>query len=126
MNCFQRTGACAIILAFAPAAWSAGNEALSQVQQQYKQERAHCLSGQSHQDRATCLKEAQAAYQEGRRGALVNRSASSDFSKNAMARCEAQPTADRDACVQRITGAGSAQGSVKGGGVIRQTETKVQ
>jgi hypothetical protein len=126
MNCYQRFGACAIALALAPAAWSAGNKALSQAQQQYKQERAHCLSGQSHQDRATCLKEAGAAYEEARRGALAGGSASTSFSQNATARCEAQPPADREACVQRVMGAGSTEGSVKGGGIIRQTETKTQ
>lgn len=125
MNCIQRVGACALVLAAAPAAWAAGNQALSQAQQQYKQERAHCLSGQSHQDRATCLKEAAAAYAEARRGAL-NNSGGSNYSQNATERCSAQPPADREACVQRIMGAGTTDGSVKGGGIIRQTETKVQ
>jgi hypothetical protein len=126
MNCSQRFGACVIALALAPAAWSAGNKALPQAQQQYQQERAHCLSGQSHQDRATCLKEAAAAYQESRRGAPAGGAEPANLSQNATARCEAQPPADREACVQRVMGAGSAEGSVKGGGVIRQTETKVQ
>jgi hypothetical protein len=127
MNCLQRIGACAIVLAFAPAAWPAiSKAALSEAQQQYKRERAHCLSGQSHQDRATCLREAGAAYQEARRGLLNGSGASADFSRNATARCEAQPPADRQACVQRIMGAGTAEGSVEGGGIIRQIETPVQ
>lgn len=127
MNCYQRIGACAIALALAPAAWSAGNKAkaLSQAQQQYQRERAVCLSGQSHQDRATCLREAGAAYQEARRGTLET-AAPQDFRQNATARCQAQPPGDREACVQRIMGAGSAEGSVEGGGIIRQIETKVQ
>jgi hypothetical protein len=127
MNCLQRIGACAIALALAPAAWPAiSKAALSEAQQQYKRERAHCLSGQSHQDRATCLREAGAAYQEARRGVLNGSGASTDFSRNATARCEAQPPADRQACVQRIMGAGTAEGSVEGGGIIRQIETPVQ
>ena len=127
MNCLQRIGACAIALALAPAAGAAiSKAALSEAQQQYKRERAHCLSGQSHQDRATCLREAGAAYQEARRGLLNGSGASSDFSRNATARCEAQPPADRQACVQRIMGAGTAEGSVEGGGIIRQVETPVQ
>jgi len=124
MNCYQRIGACAIALTLAPAAWSASNKAtLSEAQQRYKQERAHCLSGQSHQDRTTCLKEAGAAYQEARRGTLAT--GATDFRQNATARCQAQPPGDREACVQRIMGAGSAEGSVEGGGIIRQIETKV-
>lgn len=126
MNCFQRIGACAIALTLVPAAWSAGNQALSQEQQQYKQERAHCLSGQSHQDRATCLKEAGAAYREARRGVLASRTPSSDLTQNATARCDALPSTDREACIQRVMGAGSADGSVKGGGILRESETKVQ
>lgn len=124
MNCLQRFGAVALVLALAPAAWAAGNKGTSQAQQRYQQERARCLSGQSHQDRATCLKEAGAAYDEARRGRLDN--SGSDFTQNATQRCNAQPPEDREACVQRILGAGSAQGSVEGGAIIRQTETKVR
>ena len=126
MNCFQRIGACALVLAIAPATWAAGNKALTEVQQQYKQERAYCMSGKSQQDRATCLKEAGAAYEEARRGALAKNSGSTNLSGNATARCDAQPVADREACMQRIMGSGTTEGSVKGGGIIRQTETKVQ
>lgn len=125
MNCLQRIGAVALALTLAPAAWAGGNKGMSQAQQHYQQQRAYCLSGQSQQDRATCLKEAGAAYQEARSGRLDN-SGGNNFDQNATQRCNAQPPADREACVQRILGAGSAQGSVKGGGIIRQTETKVQ
>jgi hypothetical protein len=97
----------------------------SEAQQRYQEERANCLRGQTNQDRATCLKEAGAAYGEARRGAL-NNSGGPNFSQNATERCKAQPAADRDACVQRILGAGSTTGSVKGGGLIRETETVVK
>ncbi len=123
---FHRLAACALVLAVAPLTWAAGNKALAQAQAQYNAERAHCTSGKSHQDKATCLKEAGAAYQEARRGALAGNSGSSNLSQNATQRCDAQPAADREACIQRITGSGTTEGSVKGGGVIRQTETKVQ
>jgi hypothetical protein len=124
MKCIQALGAIALALAATPAAWSAG-KATTQAHQQYQQERAYCMSGKSQQDRATCLKEAGAAYDEARRGGLNNK-AGSDFSQNAVERCSAQPAADRDACVQRIMGAATTQGSVKGGGLIRETETKVK
>ena len=38
----------------------------------YRYEREKCLSGRTHQDRATCLKEAGAALAEARRGRLDN------------------------------------------------------
>lgn len=117
---------CAIALAFAcvPAAWSAAKGS-SEAQQRYQQERAHCLSGQSNQDRATCLREAAAARQEARRNRLDTGSSAS-LEANATARCQAQPAADRAACVARVTGVGSTQGSVEAGGLIRQTETPVK
>jgi len=124
MNCIK-FGALALALAAAPAAWSTGNKALSDAQRQFQQERAYCLSGQSQQDRATCLKEANNAYAEARRGAL-NNGGGANFSQNAVERCKAQPAADQDACVQRIMGAGSTEGSVKGGGLLRETETRVK
>jgi hypothetical protein len=91
----------------------------------YEQEKARCIAGQSSQDRATCLKEAGAAYDEARRGSLGVTTAA-DLQRNATQRCEAQPAADRADCIQRIVGAGAAEGSVGGGGLIRQTETKSQ
>ena len=45
---------------------------------------------------------------------------------NALARCNAQPAADRDACVLRIQGQGRVEGSVNGGGLIRQVETPIK
>ncbi|QJW85486.1 hypothetical protein HK414_25795 [Ramlibacter terrae] len=82
------------------------------------------MSGKSHQDRATCLREADNAYDEAKKGALAN-NAGTDLQKNATARCEAQPQADRADCIQRIPGAGTTEGSVKGGGLIRETETRL-
>lgn len=120
----RRLSALVVTLACAPAAWSAGHPA-SEAQLRYKQERARCLSGMSHQDKATCLKEAGAALQEARRNRLETGGHAS-FQANATARCNAQPAADRDACVQRMTGSGSTQGSVEAGGLLRQVETPVK
>ena len=111
----------ALSLSCVPVAWSAGAKGLSDAQQRYKQERAHCMSGQSHQDRATCLREARSAFQEARRNRLDT--GGGGFEANATARCNAQPASDRAACVQRILGAGSTQGSVEGGGLIREAVT---
>jgi hypothetical protein len=121
----SRRLACLVVaLTCAPAAWSAGRTS-AEAQQRYKQERAHCLSGMSHQDKTACLREAAAALQESRRNRLES-GGNASFQANATARCNAQPAADRDACVQRITGSGSAQGSVEAGGVLRQVETPVR
>jgi hypothetical protein len=123
MNCVGRTALVAVAMMMVPAAWSAGHKQLSEAQQRYQQQRAACVRGQSHQDRTTCLKEAAAAYQEARRGHLGNRG---NFAQNATSRCDAQPEGERQACIQRILGAGSAEGSVEGGGILRRSESASQ
>ncbi|MGY8904334.1 MAG: hypothetical protein ACKVIH_07295 [Burkholderiales bacterium] len=97
----------------------------SEAQQRYKEERAFCMSGQSHQDRATCLTEANNAYADARRGRLTS-TGSTDYQANALARCQAQPPTERQDCIQLIQGNSSATGSVKGGGVIREIELPVR
>ena len=47
---------------------SAAAADMSEAKARYQKELAACISGQSHQDRATCLQEAGAAMQEARRG----------------------------------------------------------
>jgi hypothetical protein len=59
-------------------------------------------------------------------GGALDNSQGNNFTQNATQRCNAQPASDREACLQRILGAGSAQGSVNGGGILRETETKVK
>jgi len=85
----------------------------------YRMEREACMSGQSHQDRTTCLKEAGAAQGEARAGRLDDRAAAS-YRQNAVERCRVLPTSDRDACVARIDGTGRVSGSVEGGGILRE------
>ncbi len=115
----------ALMLALGPSALAAAGKANSEAQQRYNQERAHCMSGESGQDRASCLREARAALQEARRNRLQT-GAGVNLEANATARCNAQPAADREACVQRILGAGTTRGSVAGGGLIREVETPVK
>jgi hypothetical protein len=91
------------------------------AQTQYRNDRAACLSGQTNQDRATCLKEAGAALQEARRGRLDNgRDGESQFEKNRVLRCDGQPAQDRADCLRRMSGEGTTRGSVEGGGIIRE------
>jgi hypothetical protein len=98
-------------------AWAAGM-APSDAQSRYQQERAACINGQSHQDRATCLKEAGAALSEARRGHLDDRN--TDYQRNATQRCNALPADDREACMARMRGEGSTTGSVEQGAIVRE------
>lgn len=79
-------------------------------------ERARCESGQSNQDRATCLKEVGAAQGEARAGNLNDGGA---YDKNATDRCNALPASDRSACLGRLN-SGTTSGSAQSGGIIRE------
>jgi hypothetical protein len=87
----------------------------SQAQLRFEQERAACMNGSSNQDRATCLREANAALQEARRGGL----SAEDLARNSVARCDALPTADRADCVKRIE-SGASTGTARDGGILRE------
>ncbi|MDO9315748.1 MAG: hypothetical protein Q7T97_14510 [Burkholderiaceae bacterium] len=87
----------------------------------YKQERAVCLSDRSHQDRTTCLREADAAHAEARRGGLDVDSA--PYADNARRRCDPLPDAQRQACQARMQGQGSISGSATTGGILRELST---
>jgi hypothetical protein len=113
---------CTIAIALAASvapAWPAGKGRLSPAQADLQRERARCMRGESGQALATCLKEAGAAYEEARHGRLGEVPAA-DLARNATQRCSAQPPADREDCIQRILGAGNAEGSVGGGGLLRR------
>ncbi|WP_213953038.1 hypothetical protein [Variovorax sp. dw_954] len=102
----------------APPARGPGSDA------RYQNELAVCNTIQ--QDHAACIREAGAAREEARRNGLTS-AAPASYQQNALARCQLQPPAERLACEQRVTGTGvsSIEGSVLGGGVIRETVTPV-
>jgi hypothetical protein len=81
-----------------------------------------CTSGQSNQDRATCLREAGAAFAEAKRDGLAD--GSTPYVRNALQRCERLPDEDRRACVSRMQGQGTTSGSVAGGGIYRELVTR--
>jgi hypothetical protein len=89
-----------------------------------QRERAVCDGVQ--QDRAACLREAGAARQEAQRNGLSSASPIA-YDQNALARCQLQPVADRADCEARVKGTGmsSTEGSVMGGGVIREKTTPI-
>ena len=89
----------------------------------YQQEVQACLSGQTQQARDDCLKEARNANADKRRGVLDTQGS---LEANAMGRCSVFTSGeDKAACQARVMGMGSAEGSVAGGGLIREVETVV-
>jgi hypothetical protein len=117
--------AIAVILAFGALAYAtpaSAAEAETTATARYQQERAACMNGSSNQARATCLREAGAALAETRKGQAAGTAA--DYERNAAARCERLPDADRKDCLARMKGAGTTSGSVSGGGIYRELVTR--
>jgi hypothetical protein len=87
-----------------------------------QKERATCDGVQ--QDRAACLREAGAARQEAGRSGLTSPSPARE-QVNALARCSELPAVEQPDCEARIKGGArtTTEGSVMGGGVIRETVT---
>jgi hypothetical protein len=96
---------------------------LSEAQARYEQDRAACNSGQSNQDRATCLREAGAALGEAKRGNL--RDGQTSYEQNQTLRCDRLKEGDRDDCLRRMHGEGTVSGSVESGGIYRELRTIV-
>ena len=104
------------------AALAAEPSGVANAQARYLKERAVCTSGQSNQDRATCLREAGAALAESKRGGLDKGGAS--YADNQRRRCESLTGGDRLACQERMQGKGTTSGSVAEGGIYRELVTR--
>src|SRR5512141_2332301 len=113
--------ACAALL-FTGVAAAAGGK-LSDAQARCRQDRAACMSGQSWEDRATCLREAGAALQEAKRGRL--RDDPDVYEQNRLLRCDRLKGEDRQDCIRRMHGEGTVKGSVESGGTYRELRTTV-
>jgi hypothetical protein len=120
-------GACALLAvgaATAQVAVGAGNTGTTGIDASgiYKQEVQACMTGKTQQDQADCLKEARNAMADKQRGVLDT---SGSPQANAMQRCEVLAGEDKAACQARMMGYGNVQGSVAGGGMLREVETVV-
>ncbi|MES2950745.1 MAG: hypothetical protein V4858_19600 [Pseudomonadota bacterium] len=92
---------------------------LADAQERYRQEMAVCNSGQSNQDVKTCRIEARNALAEAKRGGLT--AAPGQYDRNATQRCEQFKGDERTACEARILNPSRVDGSVAGGGVLRES-----
>jgi len=121
---FCAAGACLFSAAALAANGNASGAGSADLNARYKMDLQRCESGQSGQDVATCKREAGAALQEARRQRLVR---GGSFEQNATARCQALPAGQREDCVAQMTSSQNTtvQGSVAGGGILRQTEITI-
>ncbi len=112
----------ALVLLFAAGAALAAGPARETVdaQERFRQEMAVCNSGQSAQDVRTCRTEARNALNEAKRGGLSD-AAPSQYSRNAAQRCVEFQGDERTACEARIFNPSRVDGSVSGGGLVRES-----
>jgi hypothetical protein len=110
----------AIPLAFAAGPASSPSARQADADAKYQRDRTLCLTGLTHQDRAACLREAAAARDEARRGALADEEGPTQYLENALRRCRSLPAEDRADCEARVRGEGTVRGSVEGGGIYRE------
>jgi len=89
------------------------------AQARYREDMAFCNSGQSSQDTNTCRLEARNALAEAKRGGLSD--APGQYARNAVERCNQFQGDERAACEARIFGPARVEGSVEGGGVLRES-----
>ena len=120
---FASLSACAVAALLVAGMTAAAGGSQSEAQLRYEQDRADCISGQTNQDRATCLREAGAALQESKRGGLPE--SQSVYEKNKLARCDRLAGGEREDCLRRMRGEGTISGSVESGGIYRELRTIV-
>lgn len=121
MNLIIRPTLCALALA---ASFGAAAQDRS-AQATYQAERKACMEGRTtNQDRATCLREAAAAYAEAKRGRLSNNVSEAQKLENALLRCREQPPSERPDCERMARGEGKVSGSVAEGAIVKELVTR--
>ena len=105
-------------------AWALAEGSPPDAQTTYQKQVAACNSGQTNQDKATCLREAGAARDAAAKSQLNDPATAATYKENALQRCRNLPDADRKDCEARINGQGTKSGSVGEGGIIRELRTK--
>src|SRR5690625_3467985 len=91
----------------------------SSAQQAYEEAVAYYRSGEPGIDVENCLRDAGAALQEARRQG--NGDVSANFEENQRARCDGLSGSQRQDCLELLSASDvDIQGSVEGGGILRQ------
>jgi hypothetical protein len=95
-----------------------------QRQRVYQQDRQLCLSGQSQQDQASCLREAGAVRQQDM--ASKNPPDAEQLLANSLQRCASFTGDEHQSCLARIQGQGKVYGSAAEGGILRELNEPAQ
>ena len=102
----------------------ANAQSLAELQAQFKKDYAACDTQQATTDLEDCRREAQHAYAEAKLG-LLNDAPNTPYQDNASLRCQVHKDwQDKLACEERMRGEGHTEGSVEGGGLLREIERR--
>ncbi len=96
---------------------------LAAARARYKQEIAACAVAKPVENKGNCVKEARNTLAEIKRGKMKETRQSAEFERNTLLRCEAHQGDDKADCIARIQGKGRTEGSVAGGGILRELTT---
>jgi hypothetical protein len=102
----------------AQAADQTTSQVVDGLKQRFQQELADCQNGPASQDLRSCQRDAASALAAAQRGDLDDGPGA--YNRNARERCMALPTAQRNECTARMQGEGITEGSVSGGGILRE------
>lgn len=111
----------AIFALFSGVSVQAADGTQSNANAAFQRQHTACMNGTSNEDRATCLREANAALQAGKKGQLTDPQA--QMEKNRLSRCNVLPEKDRSDCIQRMQPGGIVEGSARSGGILRESIT---
>ena len=115
--------ALALTCSVAAAAQPVSPSQRASIEAQYKREVARCNSGATSEGQATCLKEAGAARQQALQGGLDNQAGvGQNYRQNALDRCKLLPASQQGDCMGLMQDPSQTEGSVSGGGVLRERE----
>lgn len=92
----------------------------AEAQARFRQDMAFCDSGRSSQALDVCRREARNALADAKRGRLTD-TAPDQQTNNAVQRCTAFKGDDRSACEARVFNPSRVEGSVEGGGLLRES-----
>lgn len=113
-----------LVCLIATTAFAQSPKDVAAARAQYKQEMAACtMAKPAVGDNSNCAKEARNALAEIKRGRMEASLTTADYARNALLRCEAHKGEDRADCIARIQGQGRIEGSVAGGGILRELIT---
>lgn len=121
LQIFRRGAGVALVVWVCGQAFAVAAQDRSDKQRRFEADRQACLSGNTGQTYASCMREAHAVLADP--ASSTAPVSAEQLQRNALTRCDAQLSDEHATCVARIGGEGTVSGSVAGGGILRELVT---